>query len=87
MTQPPPRETDKDKLIQIIGQHTESTTKAYEKARVELLTLCVEDLIRSIDNNSYKSHALARKIFWLNVILTSASAIGTIVAILTFVCR
>jgi hypothetical protein len=61
MTQPPPRETDKDKLIQIIGQRTQATTAAYERAKAEFLTLCVEDLIKSIDNNSQTSHALARK--------------------------
>jgi hypothetical protein len=86
MTQPPPRETDKDKLIQAIGQHTQNTTATYERAKAELLTVCVEDLIKSIDNNSQKGHALARKIFWLNVVLTSATAIGAIVAILTLLC-
>lgn len=87
MTQPPPRETDKNRLIQAIGQHTQNTTATYERAKAELLTVCVEDLIRSIDKNSQTSHDLARKVFWLNLVLTSATAIGTIVAILTLFCR
>ncbi len=84
MTEPTQRETNKDKLCQIIGKQggTANTSPLYEKAKAELLAVCTEDLIKSIDNNSDTSHALARKIFWLNVILTSATVIGTIVAIL-----
>ena len=87
MTQPPPRETDKDKLIQTIGQSTMNTSAPYERAKAELLTACVEDLIKSIDTNSKASHSLATKVFWLNIVLTSATAIGTVFAIFTFFCR
>ncbi len=77
-----PRETNRDKLIEKIGQShgTFNTAPPYERAKAELWTLCVEDLVQSIDNNSKTSHALAKKVLCLNVILTAATAIGTIVA-------
>ena len=84
MTEPTPREKDKDKLIQIIGNYggTSDTSPRYEKAKAELMTGCIEDLITSIDKNSDSSQKLATKIYWLNVILTSATVIGTFVAVL-----
>jgi hypothetical protein len=84
-----PRETNKDKLIDTIASlhSTHDTTSNYERAKAELLVACAEDLIKSIDNNSKTSHSLATKVFWLNIVLTSATVIGTIIAILTFFCR
>jgi len=88
MTKSQPRETDKDKLIDIIGQShgTYSTSPPYERAKAELFVLCTEDLIKSIDNNSKTSHSLARKVFWLNIVLTSATVIGAVIAALNFFC-
>ena len=80
------RENDKNKLIQEIGRQGSSFdgSAPYEKAKAEFLLSCTEDLIKSINENSSSSHVLAKKIFWLNVILTSATIIGTIIVVLTF---
>ena len=89
MTEPTPREKDINKLIQSIGLYggTAHTTSPYEKAKAELFAVCTENLIASIDNNSQSSHALAKKIFWLNVILTSATVIGTLTALLNLLLK
>lgn len=86
MTEPKPRVNDKDKLIDTIGKlgGAYNTSPEHERAKSELIVLCVEDLIKSIDKNSQTSLSLATKVFWLNIVLTSATVVGAVIAALNF---
>lgn len=51
------------------------------KARaVQSLNSSIENLRESINSNSESSQKLAKRVFWLNVIITVAIVIGTIIA-------
>ncbi|MFH1642785.1 MAG: hypothetical protein ABIC04_07870 [Nanoarchaeota archaeon] len=55
-----------------------------EKAKMEIFATCLENLEDSINNNSDSSQKLANKVFWLNVILTIATVIATIIAVMGY---
>ena len=55
-----------------------------EKSKMEIFASCLEDLEDSINHNSDSSQKLATKVFWLNVILTIAAIIGTVIAVTGF---
>jgi len=65
-----------------------------EKAKAEIIWGCTEHIVTSIDKlrESLKDTAdantrLSQRIFWLNVILTIATATGAATAVLLFVFR
>jgi len=84
------KEADKiQKLIDDIGaMNATSNAPRYEKARAEFQWHCVgkivdsiEKLNNSIDENSKSNQSIASKVFWLNIVLTVATVIGSIATV------
>jgi hypothetical protein len=64
------------------------------KALSEIIIGCTEETIASINelreslkNGADANNKLAARLFWLNVILTAATVVGAIAALLSFVAR
>lgn len=68
------------------GSEPGSPTFQREKLKIQViaamdLELALHDLRKSMDDNARSSDGLARKVFWLNVILTAATSLAALVAI------
>ena len=50
-----------------------------------LIYRSVKSLENTIDQNAEASNNLARKVFWLNIILTTATAAGVLIALFNFI--
>jgi hypothetical protein len=79
--------TDEELLKTIGAMNAGSNAPTYETAKAELVLKCVNnvvdsiiDLNNSIKQNSISNDAISKKIFWLNVVLTAATLIGSIAA-------
>ncbi|MBI4618676.1 MAG: hypothetical protein HY739_00690 [Desulfobacterales bacterium] len=75
-------------LSEIVGT-AEPGSDVREQQKLGILVRCTEDieaalksLERSMSETANSSHELSKKVFWLNIILTIATAIGAIIAVL-----
>lgn len=75
--------SDEELLNSIGAMNAGSNAPTFEKAKAELFLKCTKNIVESIAelNNSIKQNSVsnenvARKIFWLNTILTAATAVG-----------
>lgn len=80
--------TDEELIKDIGAMNAGSNAPTFEKARAELALKCVNNIINSITDlnnsikqNSISNEAVSKKIFWLNMILTAATVIGTIATV------
>jgi len=90
MAESPYRDMPKEDLAEVIGRSgssgiTGAQLLATLQARcVSDLELALKSLEGSQNRNAEASESLARRIFWLNLVLTFATAILALVAVLTF---
>jgi len=87
-----------DELLKEIGaMNAGSNAPTFEKAKAELDLLCatnvvnsINDLNSSIKQNSISNESISKKLFWLNIALIAATAVGAvatiIIACLTYRC-
>lgn len=69
----------------------QSTSPVREQQKMGIVVRCTEDIeaaLKSLENsmgrNAESSQGLAKKVYWLNVILATATALGTILALWKF---
>jgi hypothetical protein len=63
--------------------NVEQAKLAAHKIFNDKLNESLNSLEKSMDSNAKSSDKLARKVFWLNVVLTSATVAGSIIAFLS----
>ena len=66
------------------GVHHEQLKMDIISANTKIIHESLERLRESFDKNAISSDSLGRKIFWLNVVLASATVMASIVALLQF---
>ena len=78
---------DKNEILKALATTTEPGARIYEHLMMGIFR-CTEDLEKalrslekSMNGNAGASDRLAKKVFWLNVILTIATAVGTAAAL------
>jgi hypothetical protein len=66
-------------------------SQVHEQQKAAILVCCTEDMEKSIQNmeiamaqSSNSNLVLAKKVFWLNVVLTAATVLGAFFGVLTF---
>jgi len=79
---------DKNTILTEIRTSADPGSVIHEQQKMGIIVRCTEDLERSLhslettmNKNAVSSDSLARKVFWLNVVLTAATAIGTLLAV------
>lgn len=79
---------DKNEILTALVDTAEPGSRAHEQQKMGIIVRCTEDLEKalgslekSMNDNARASDKLSTKVFWLNVILAIATAIGTVAAI------
>ena len=79
---------NKNEILTALLDTAEPGSRAHEQQRMGIMVRCTEDLEKalgslekSMNDNARASDKLATKVFWLNVILAIATAIGTVATI------
>ncbi len=79
---------DKNEILTALVDTAQPGSRAHEQQKMGIIVRCTEDmeqalgsLEKSMNENARASDKLATKVFWLNVILAIATAIGTVAAI------
>ena len=79
---------DKNEILDALYGTAEVGSRVHEQQKMGIVVRCTEDLEKalgslekSMKDNASSSDKLATKVFWLNVILTIATTVGTIAAI------
>lgn len=87
MTQDPFIEGTKDELLKTLHKNSEVGSTRFEQQKTAIFVQCVKDIEKSIaelnasiNTNSSSSISLAKKVFWLDIILTLATCIGVLIA-------
>ncbi len=82
---------DKNQILEEMTKTAQPGSPVHEQQKMAIMVRSVEDLESSLkslensmNNNSKSSDSLAQKVFWLNVVLTVATVIGTILAVYKF---
>jgi len=82
---------DKNEILTALVDTAEPGSRAHEQQKMGIIVRCTEDLEKalgslekSMNDNARASDKLATKVFWLNVILAIATAIGTVAAVAQF---
>ena len=90
MAESPYRDMPKEELAEVIGRTGSSGTTG-PQLLATLQARCVSDLeaaLKSLETsqnrNAAASEILARRVFWLNLVLTFATLVLAIVGVLTF---
>jgi len=85
---------DKNEILEELMGTGIPGSMAHEQQKMGIVVRSVEDiesalksLESSMNKNAASSESLARKVFWLNVVLTIATAIGTSLALYQFVIK
>jgi hypothetical protein len=78
-----------DKMLEFGGETGATPTHVWALLQAR----CVSDLeaaLKNLEDSQRKSATasdkLGSRVFWLNVVLTAATVIGTLIAVLTFLC-
>jgi len=79
---------DKNEILNALIGTAEIGSQVHEQQKMGIVVRCTEDmekalgsLEKSMDENASANDKLAAKIYWLNVVLTIATVVGTIAAI------
>ncbi len=79
---------DKNEILNALAGTGVPGSLAHEQQKMGIIVRCTEDLEKAIgsleksmNDNARSSDRLAAKVYWLNVILAIATAVGTIAAI------
>ncbi len=82
---------NKNQLLKELCGTAQPGSTVHEQQKMGILVRSVEDiegafksLEKSMNNNAKSSNSLARKVFWLNVVLATATVIGTFLAVYQF---
>lgn len=85
---------DKNEILKALVDTAEPGSRAHEQQKMGIVVRCTEDmekalgsLEKSMNHNSSVSDKLATKVYWLNVILAIATAIGVIATIVQLFIR
>lgn len=78
-----------DDLLNAIGaMNAGSNAPTFEKAKAELDLLCATNIVNSINDlndsikqNSISNESISKKLFWLNIALVAATAVGAFATI------
>lgn len=80
--------TDEELLKAIGASHAGSNAPPFERAKAELDLKCSNNIVasltelnNSIKQNSISNETVARKIFWLNIALIAATAVGAVATV------
>ena len=81
----------KTDILSMIGDEASPGSKKNEHLMAAITVRCTEDLERALKSleesqrqSTTVSDKLAGRVYWLNLVLTAATVIGTIIALLTF---
>ena len=79
---------DKNEILNSLVDTAEPGSRAHEQQKMGIVVRCTEDLEKAIgsleksmNDNAIANDKLATKVYWLNVILAIATAVGTIATI------
>ena len=79
----------KNEILNKLVSTAQPGSAVNEQQKMAIIVRCTEDLEKAIssleesmNNNAKSSENLAKKIFWLDIVLTAATVIATIVAIM-----
>ena len=79
---------DKNEILNALVGTAQPGSPVHEQQKMGIVVRCTEDLERalgsltkSMNDNASASGKLAAKVYWLNVILAIAAAVGTIATI------
>jgi len=85
---------DKNEILKTLIDTAEPGSRAHEQQKMGIVVRCTEDLEKalgslekSMNHNANASDKLATKVYWLNVILAVATAVGTIATIVQLFIR
>jgi len=77
----------KNEILEEMKGTAHAHSVVQEQQKMGIIVRCTEDMEASIksleasmNNNAKSSDNLARKVYWLNIILTVATVIGTVIA-------
>jgi hypothetical protein len=91
MTKDPFTEGTKEELLKTLHENSKSGTPRFEQQKTAIFVRCIEDieksisdLEKSINTNASSSDKLGNKILGLNIILTLATCIASIIAIFEY---
>lgn len=81
----------KDQILRDLNGTAQPGSSVHEQQKMAVIVRCTEDLEKalnnhkeSMNNNAESSQKLSNKIFWLNIILASATIIGLLLTIIKF---
>lgn len=79
---------DKNEILNALVGTGQPGSPVHEQQKMGIVVRCTEDLIeaigsleKSMNDNAGASDKLAAKVYWLNVILAIATAVGTVAAL------
>jgi len=79
---------DKNQILTELVDVAMPGSRLHEQHKMAIIVHCTEDLEKSLtsleksmNNNAAASSKLAAKVLWLNVILATATAVGTIAGV------
>ena len=82
---------DKNEILDDLVKVAHPGSDIHEQQKMGIIVRCTEDiekalasLEKSMNNNALASDKLATKIYWLNVILATATVVAAIVAVAQF---
>ena len=85
------RGKSKNEILSMVGEKALATSEMNEHLVAAITVRCTEDLEQAMKNleesqrqNAVASDKLAGRVYGLNFVLTVATVIGTIIAVLTF---
>jgi len=85
---------DKNEILADVMESGVPGSINLEQQKMGIIVRSVEDIESSLkslevsmNNNAASSESLARKVFWLNVVLTIATAVGTSLVLYQFVIK
>ncbi|MBN1364244.1 MAG: hypothetical protein JW976_05495 [Syntrophaceae bacterium] len=85
------KDKSNSEILENYSQHIYSNEAAYKTIMLTFLDKCTNSIVialksheKSMNKNSISNEILAKKVFWLNIILTAATIIGTTFAVISF---
>jgi len=80
---------DKNEILEALNGTAQVGSTIHEQQKAAITVRCTEDLVSAFENledqlkaNSESSDSVGRKIFWLNVILASATVVAAIATVI-----
>ena len=82
---------DKNQILNELVGTAEPGSRTHEQQKMGIIVRCTEDLEKalyslqeSMNKNAQSSDKLATKVYWLNIVLATATVIGTLLALVRF---